>query len=71
MDNIQQEFQYLKDELKNLGLEVVKIEKVGNGSMDFHEIFYKSPKFEEIKSVYVNRQKIDELLERFREAYSS
>ena len=68
MENIQQEFQHLKDELKNLGLEVLKIEKVGNGSMDFHEIFYKSPKFEEIKSVYVNRQKIDELLERFKEA---
>lgn len=69
MHSIQDEFQHLKNELKILGIEVLKIEKVGNGSMDFHEISYKSPRYVEVKSVYVNRQKIDELLEKFKEAY--
>ena len=34
--NIQSEFQDFKNELKKLGIEVQKIVKVGNGSMDFH-----------------------------------
>ena len=70
-ENIFDEFQNFKVELSKLGLEVVKIEKVGNGSMDYHEVFYKSPKFSEIKSVYVDRQNIEDLLQRFKEAYQS
>lgn len=68
--NINQEFQAFKDELKKLNIEVLKIVKVGNGSMDFHEVFYKSPRYEEVKSVYVERQQLDDLLARFREAYA-
>lgn len=66
---INDEFRDLKDELKKLNIEVLKIEKIGNGNMDFHEVFYKSPRFEEVKSVYVHLEKIDELIERFKEAY--
>ena len=44
--------------------------KVGNGSMDFHQVFYISPKFNEIKSVFVQRHGIDELLEKFKEQYA-
>ncbi len=51
--NIQSEFQDFKNELKKLGIEVQKIVKVGNGSMDFHEVFYKSPKYDEVKSTCV------------------
>jgi hypothetical protein len=43
MKNIQDEFQVFKDELRKLNIEVQKVVKVGNGSMDFHELFYKSP----------------------------
>ncbi|MCC2590682.1 hypothetical protein [Chryseobacterium sp. MFBS3-17] len=68
--NINQEFQAFKDELKKLNIEVLKIVKVGNGSMDFHEVFYKSPRYEEVKSVYVERQQLDDLLAKFREAYA-
>lgn len=68
--HINDEFQILKDELKKLNIEVLKVVKVGNGNMDFHEVFYKSPKYEEVKTVYVHLQKIDELIERFKEAYS-
>lgn len=70
MSNIQGEFQELKDELKKLNIEVLKIEKVGNGSMDFHEVFYKSEKFPEVRSVYVQRHNLDDLISRFKEAYS-
>lgn len=70
MDNIQQEFQHFKDELKKLNIEVVKIVKVGNGSMDFHEVFYQSPKYPEQKSVYVQRHDLDNLLQKFKEQYS-
>lgn len=69
MDSIQGEFQMLKDELKKLNIEVVKIVKVGNGSMDFHEVFYKSDRFPETKSVYVQRHQLDELIQRFKKAY--
>jgi len=68
--SIADEFQDFKKELEKLGIKVLRIEKVGNGSMSFHEVFYTSPKFDEVKSVYVERHKIDELLMRFREAYS-
>lgn len=68
--SIEYEFNNFKKELEKLGIKVLKIEKVGNGSMSFHEVFYTSSKYDEVKSVYVERHKIDELLERFREAYS-
>lgn len=68
--SIEDEFNNFKKELEKLGIKVLKIEKVGNGSMSFHEVFYTSPKYNEVKSVYVERHKMDELLDRFREAYS-
>ena len=67
---IEDEFQILKDELKKLNIDVLKIVKVGNGNMDFHEVFYKSPRYEEVKTVYLHIEKMDELIERFKEAYS-
>jgi len=67
--SIEDEFNHFKKELEKLGIKVLKIEKVGNGSMSFHEVFYTSPKYDEVKSVFIERHKIDELLERFREAY--
>lgn len=39
MKNIQDEFQVFKDELRKLNIDVQKVVKVGNGSMDFHEVF--------------------------------
>lgn len=69
-NQIADEFQQLKDELKKLNIEVIKIVKVGNGSMDFHEVFYKSPRYSEEKSVYVQRHQLDELIAKFKEAYS-
>ena len=68
--NINDEFQVLKDELRKLNIEILKIVKVGNGSMDFHEVYYKSPKYEEVKTVYVQRHKLDELIKQFQEAYA-
>lgn len=68
--HINDEFQVLKDELKKLNIEVLKIVQVGNGNMDFHEVYYKSPKFVEVKTVYVHIEKLDELIARFKEAYS-
>ncbi|UOE40758.1 hypothetical protein MTP09_12740 [Chryseobacterium suipulveris] len=68
--NISDEFQVLKDELKKLNIEVLRIVKVGNGNMDFHEVFYKSPRYEEVKTVYLHIEKMDELIERFKEGYS-
>ncbi len=67
--SIQDEFVALKKSLAELGIEVIKIVKVGNGSMDFHEMFYRSPRYSETKSVYVQRHQIDELLKRFQDAY--
>lgn len=67
--HILDEFQTLKDELKKLNIEVLKIVKIGNGNMDFHEVFYKSPKYEEVKTVFVHIEKIDELIGQFKEAY--
>lgn len=69
-NSIFDEFQEFKHELKKLNIEVLNIVKVGNGSMDFHEIQYRSPRYDEVKSVYIHRQKLDELLQQFREAYS-
>jgi len=70
MDNIQDEFQVLKDELKKLNIDVQKVVKVGNGSMDFHEVFYTSPRYDDVRTVYVQRHTLDHLIEKFRQAYS-
>lgn len=70
MNSIQDEFSIFKEELKKLNIEVKKIVKVGNGSMDFHEVFYKSPRYEDVKTVYVQRHTLDNLISRFRECYS-
>ncbi len=70
MDTIQDEFQVLKEELKKLNIDVQKVVKVGNGSMDFHEVFYRSPRYEDVRTVYVQRHTLDHLIEKFREAYS-
>jgi len=69
MNNIQDEFQVLKEELKKLNIDVQKVVKVGNGSMDFHEVFYKSPRYDEVKTVYVQRHTLDNVIEKFKEAY--
>ncbi|MDR6516723.1 hypothetical protein [Chryseobacterium camelliae] len=69
MNNIHDEFQDFKAELKKLNIEVQNIKKVGNGSMDFYEVFYKSPRYEDVKSVYVQRHNLDHILEKFRLAY--
>lgn len=69
MNNIHDEFQDFKAELKKLNIEVQNIKKVGNGSMDFYEVFYKSPLYEDVKSVYVQRHNLDHILEKFRLAY--
>ena len=63
MKNIQDEFQIFRDELKKLKIDVTKIVKVGNGSMDFHEVFYKSPRYEDVKTVYVQRHNLDNLID--------
>ncbi|AZA91060.1 Uncharacterised protein [Chryseobacterium nakagawai] len=68
-NNIQDEFKVFKDELKKLNIEVQKVVKVGNGSMDFHEVFYKSPRYEEVKTVYVQRHNLDNMIEKFKQAY--
>ncbi|MEY8761951.1 hypothetical protein [Chryseobacterium tongliaoense] len=70
MNNIQDEFQVFKDELKKLDIEVQKVVKVGNGSMDFHEVFYKSPRYEDVKSVYVQRHNLDTMIQKFKQAYN-
>ncbi|SHK57535.1 hypothetical protein [Chryseobacterium polytrichastri] len=70
MNNIQEEFQVFRDELKKLNIEVQKVVKVGNGSMDFHEVFYKSPRYEDVKTIYVQRHHLDELIVKFRQAYA-
>ncbi|WP_336964968.1 hypothetical protein [Chryseobacterium contaminans] len=67
--SIQDEFKVFKDELKKLNIEVQKVVKVGNGSMDFHEVFYKSPRYEEVKTVYVQRHNLDSIIEKFKQAY--
>jgi len=70
MSNIQDEFQMLRNELKKLNIDVQKVVKVGNGSMDFHEVFYRSPRYDEVKSVYVQRHNLDSLIEKFKQVYS-
>ena len=67
--SIQDEFKVFKDELRKLNIEVQKVVKVGNGSMDFHEVFYKSPRYEEVKSIYVQRNNLDSMIEKFKQAY--
>ena len=69
MDNIQDEFQVLKEELKKLNIDVQKVVKVGNGSMDFHEVFYRSPRYDDVRTVYVQRHTLDHLIEKFKDAY--
>ncbi|MCT2407462.1 hypothetical protein NZD88_07925 [Chryseobacterium antibioticum] len=69
MSNIQDEFKVFKDELKKLNIDVQKVVKVGNGSMDFHEVFYKSPRYQDVKSVYVQRHNLDSMVEKFKKAY--
>lgn len=69
MNNIQDEFQVLKEELKKLNIDVQKVVKVGNGSMDFHEVFYKSPRYDDVRTVYVQRHTMDSLIEKFKDAY--
>lgn len=67
--SIEDEFGIFKSELSKLSIKVVSISKVGNGSMSFHEVFYKSPKYDEIKSVYVQRQDLGLWVEKFKKAY--
>ncbi|WP_326980997.1 hypothetical protein VUJ46_11910 [Chryseobacterium sp. MYb264] len=69
MNNIQDEFQVFKSELKKLNIDVQKIVKVGNGSMDFHEVYYKSPRYEEVKTIFVQRHTLDTMVEKFKQAY--
>ncbi len=69
MKNIQDEFQVFKDELRKLNIEVQRVVKVGNGSMDFHDVFYHSPRYDDVKSVYVQRHNLDNILEKFKQAY--
>lgn len=69
MKNIQDEFQIFREELKKLKIDVKKIVKVGNGSMDFHEVFYKSPRYDDVKTVFVQRHNLDNLIEKFKEVY--
>jgi len=69
MNNIQDEFQVLKEELKKLNINVQKVVKVGNGSMDFHEVFYRSPRYDDVRTVYVQRHTLDHLIEKFKDAY--
>lgn len=70
MVTIQDEFQEFKQELEKLSIQVIKIQKVGNASMSFHEVIYKSPRYDEEKKVFVERHKLDELLNDFKKAYS-
>lgn len=69
MNNIQDEFQVFKSELKKLNIDVQKIVKVGNGSMDFHEVYYKSPRYQDVKTIYVQRHTLDTMVEKFKQAY--
>ena len=69
MNNIQDEFQVLKEEVKKLNIDVEKVVKVGNGSMDFHEVFYRSPRYDDVRTVYVQRHTLDHLIEKFKDAY--
>lgn len=70
MFSIEDEFQEFKQELEKLGINVIKIQKVGNGSMSFHEVTYKSPRYDEEKKVFVERHKLDDLLNDFKKAYA-
>ncbi|HEY4540735.1 MAG TPA: hypothetical protein VIG94_12110 [Faecalibacter sp.] len=65
------EFQNFKNELAQLNIVVNKIEKVGNGSMPFYEIFYTSPRYTEEKRLYVQRHELDEWLKKFKEQYKT
>jgi len=67
--SIEDEFSTFKSELLKLGIKVISINKVGNGSMSFHEVFYTSPKYDEVKSIYIQRQDLDLWIEKFKKAY--
>ncbi|CAA7197124.1 MULTISPECIES: hypothetical protein [Chryseobacterium] len=69
MNSIHDEFQFFREELKKLNIDVQKIVKVGNGSMDFHEVFYKSPRYKDVKTIYVQRHTLDSMVEKFKQAY--
>lgn len=69
--SIEDEFSAFKSELSILGIKVISINKVGNGSMSFHEVFYTSPKYNEVKRLYVQRQDLDLWIERFKKSYLS
>lgn len=69
--SIEDEFAVFKAELWKLGIKVISIDKVGNGSMSFHEVFYSSPKYSEVKSIYLQRQDLDLWIEKFKKAYSA
>jgi hypothetical protein len=63
------EFLVFKEELAQLNIRVNKVEKVGNGSMPFYEIFYTSPRYPEEKRLYVQRHELDDWLEKFKAQY--
>lgn len=65
------EFQAFKDELAQWNIIVHKIEKVGNGSMPFYEVFYTSPRYTEVKRLYVQRHELDEWVEKFKAQYGA
>lgn len=69
INTIQDEFQVLKEELKKLNIDVQKVVKVGNGSMDFHEVYYKSPRYTDIKTIFLQRHTVDNVIEKFKDAY--
>lgn len=69
INTIQDEFQVLQDELKKLNIDVQKVVKVGNGSMDFHEVYYKSPRYTDIKTIFLQRHTVDNVIEKFKDAY--
>lgn len=71
IESVLDEFEQFKNELTKLNIVVNKVEKVGNGSMPFYEIFYTSPRYTVEKRLYVQRHELDEWLEKFKEQYKS
>lgn len=70
-ESVLDEFLVFKNELARLKVIVQKVEKVGNGSMPFYEVFYTSPRYQEVKRLYVQRHDLDEWLEKFKEQYQT
>lgn len=70
IESVLDEFQFFKEELAQLNIIVQKVEKVGNGSMPFYEVFYTSPRYQEVKRLYVQRHDLDEWLEKFKKEYA-